>query len=137
MGKHAIIVIKNDKGEYLQVFDKKWDSYLFINCKVNNEKDIIKIEKEINDKLGIKSANIIYKFDKIHTKFSVSDKIMKEYHHYFYKVIVKEFPKFMVNKSFKNNNFIFKWFTFDELLNDKKIKEVNSDIVNFIKMEGM
>lgn len=33
MGKHAIMVIKNNKNEYLQYFDNKWNSYLFLNCK--------------------------------------------------------------------------------------------------------
>lgn len=33
MGKHAIIVIKNNRHEYLRYFDNKWNSYLFLNCK--------------------------------------------------------------------------------------------------------
>ena len=40
MGKHSIIVIKNKKNEYLQYFDKKWNSYLFMNCKMANKEDI-------------------------------------------------------------------------------------------------
>ena len=27
------MVIKNNKNEYLQYFDNKWNSYLFLNCK--------------------------------------------------------------------------------------------------------
>ena len=37
MGKHAIIVIKNEKNEYLQYYDKRWNSYLFLNCKMNDK----------------------------------------------------------------------------------------------------
>ena len=28
MGKHAIIVIKNNNNEYLQYFDQRWNSFL-------------------------------------------------------------------------------------------------------------
>ena len=40
MGKHAIIVIKNKENEYLQYFDDKWNSYLFLNCKMQNKDDV-------------------------------------------------------------------------------------------------
>ena len=40
MGKHAIIIIKNEKDEYLQYFDEKWNSYLFVNCKMKNKDDL-------------------------------------------------------------------------------------------------
>lgn len=32
---HAIIIIKNEKGEYLQYYDERWNSYLFLNCKLS------------------------------------------------------------------------------------------------------
>ena len=38
MHKHSIIIIKNEENEYLQYFDKKWNSYLFLNSKMNNKK---------------------------------------------------------------------------------------------------
>ena len=42
MGAHAIIVIKNK--ECLQYYDNKWDSYLFLNCKLPNgaNDDVVK-----------------------------------------------------------------------------------------------
>lgn len=36
--KHAIIIIKNDEGDFLQYFDDIWNSYLFLNCKISDEK---------------------------------------------------------------------------------------------------
>ena len=39
MGIHSIIVIKNEKNEYLQYYDEKWKSYLFLNCKLPNGDD--------------------------------------------------------------------------------------------------
>ena len=35
MGKHAIIIIKNKENKYLQYYDERWQSYLFLNCKIN------------------------------------------------------------------------------------------------------
>lgn len=131
--KHAIIVIKNKKEEYLQYFDEDWDSYLFLNCKIENESDTKKIENEMASKLKVNKCNIIYKFDKIHTKFSQRDKIEKEYHHYFFEVVIEEPNNEMCNKEFELDGIKFKWYTYDELLQDKRIQEVNSDIVGYIK----
>ena len=36
MGKHAIIVIKNTNNEYLQYYDNRWKSNLFLNCKLDD-----------------------------------------------------------------------------------------------------
>ena len=41
--KHAIIIIKNAKGEYLQYYEDSWNSYLFLNCKQEDSWDITKI----------------------------------------------------------------------------------------------
>ncbi len=131
--RHAIIVIKNKNKEYLQYFDKEWNSYLFLNCKVEDENDTKKIEDEIINKLEVTKFDIIYKFDKIHTKYSQRDKIEKEYHHYFYEVVIDELNKEMCNKEFMLNGIKFKWYKYDELLQDKRIQEVNSDIVGYIK----
>lgn len=121
--KHAIIVIKNNEGKYLNYYDEIWNSYLFINCKLTDELDFNFIKNEIFNKYDIKIDNINLVMDKVHTKFSVKDKIDKEYHHFFYNVDVLSLP----------NDKKFKYFTYDELLNDKRIQEVNADIVSFIK----
>ena len=36
--KHAIIIVKNIRGEYLQYYENSWNSYLFLNCKCENNK---------------------------------------------------------------------------------------------------
>lgn len=131
--KHAIIVIRNSNEEYLQYFDERWNSYLFLNCKVKDQDDINEIQNEIANKLNISNVNLIYKFNKLHTKFSESDKIEKEYRHYFYKANIKEFNENMNQKEFNNNGIKFKWYSYDELLKDERIQKVNSDIVEFIK----
>ena len=54
--KFAIIIIKNKNNEYLQYYDERWNSYLFLNCRIESEFDIEKIKEEIRTKLNI--ANI-------------------------------------------------------------------------------
>lgn len=78
-----------------------------------------KIEQKYN--LNIKISDFC--FDKVHLKFSQKDKIVNEYHHYFYKVNLNDL---------KIDNKIFKCFSYTDLLNDKRIQEVNSDIVSFV-----
>ena len=122
---HAIIIIKNEENKYLQYYDNRWESYLFPNCKINDKTDYDKIKEEIFGKYGIKINNINYKMEKVHTKFSESDKIQKTYHHYFYKC--------KIEKEFENRKIQFKWYSMEELLRDERIQMVNSDIVKYVK----
>ena len=123
--KHAIIITKNEKNKYLQYYDNRWESYLFPNCKIEDKTNCDKIKEEIFEKYGIKIKNINYKMEKIHSKFSESDKIQKTYHHYFYECETE--------KEFKNNDIQFKWYSMEELLKDERIQKVNSDIVGYVK----
>lgn len=135
MGKHAIIVIKNSQDEYLQYFDEKWNSYLFMNCKMQNKDDKDKIIRKINESLLINSKCIKCEFigEKTHKKFSESAKIEKEYVHYFYRIdLSNEIEKFN-EKEFEILNRKYKWFSFDELHKDERIKKVNSDILSYVK----
>ena len=135
MGKHAIIIIKNNKGKYLQYFDERWASFLFPNCKLINDNHEALIVESLNNKfnLNLGKIKVNYLMDKVHEKFSESDKIMKTYHHYFYDVQYSKLPKQVENKTFTNDNISFAWLTLNELENSPRILEVNSDIVGFIK----
>lgn len=123
--KHAIIIVKNIRGEYLQYYENSWNSYLFLNCKCENNKDIAKISDTVLEKLGIKPLEIDYLFTKIHSKYSVKHEKMREYEHYFYLVDIG--TEFMIN------NTKFKWFSMEELENDPEIMQINGDIISFVK----
>ena len=105
---HSIIIIKKD-GKYLNYYDERWGMYLFPNIK-GNDIEIIKQKYNTNN---VKSL-----FDKVHNKYSLTHNKNKTYHHYFYEV---------------NENIDGEYFTLDELLNIPKVKENNSDIIEFIK----
>lgn len=133
MGKHSIIVIKNN-NKYLQYYDKSWDCFLFMNCKLDDVFSNNTIIDYVSKKLNIDKDEINCRLigDKIHNKFSESAKKIKEYHHYFYEVIVNE-KKLYKNDIFEINNVKYKWFSYDELENDKVIKKINGDIISFVR----
>lgn len=135
MGKHAIIVIRNEKNEYLQYYENRWESNLFLNCKLGDENKEKFVKKEVCEKLNILENEIDCKYikDIIHTKYSESAKKDKEYHHYFYKVDIKGIPEYMRKKEFVINNIKYSWYSIEELESDERIQKVNSDIVGFIK----
>ena len=133
--KHAIIVIKNKKGEYLQYFEPNWQSYLFLNCKLQDESDTSKIQETVSNLMGVECLQIAYKFNKIHTKFSVKDQINKNYQHFFYLVTLKNDNLSETEFTIKNTK--FKWFSMEELEKNSRIQEVNSDIVGFIKENNL
>lgn len=132
MGIHSIIVIKNEKNQYLQYFDKSWNSYLFPNCKLTNGQDLDIIKNKVS-----KDLNIDKKFIKVslvgckkHKKFSESAKIEKEYVHYFYNTKINE--KLSCDE-FEIKGIKYKWFSYSDLIKDERIQKVNSDIVQFVK----
>ena len=129
--KHAIIIVKNTRGEYLQYYENSWNGYLFLNCKCENNKDIAKISDTVLEKLGIKPLKIEYLFTKIHSKYSVKHEKMREYEHYFYLVDIG--TEFIDKKEFVINNTKFKWLSTEELEKDPEIMQINGDIIGFIK----
>lgn len=105
---HSIIIIKKD-DKYLNYYDDRWDMYLFPNIKGNNI-------NEIKEKYNTDNVRLL--FDKVHSKYSVSHGENRTYHHYFYEV---------------ESDIDGEYFTLDELLEDPKVKENNSDIIGFIR----
>lgn len=129
--KYAIIIVKNTRGEYLQYYENSWNGYLFLNCKCENDKDIVKISDTVLEKLGIKPLKIDYLFTKIHSKYSVKHEKMREYEHYFYLVDIG--TEFIDKKEYIINNTKFKWLSMEELENDSEIMQINGDIISLVK----
>lgn len=130
--KHAIIIIKNEKDEYLQYYEESWHSYLFLNCKQEDSNDLNKIKDIVLEKLEINPRKIDYLFTKIHSKYSVKHEKMREYEHYFYLVDI-DTKTLEVQKEFVINNTKFKWFGMAELEKNPEIMQINGDIIGFIK----
>lgn len=128
--KHTIIIIKNEKNEYLQYYDNRWNCYLFLNTKIRETIDENQIIEELSQILKTPKVkiNLKYLFDKVHTKYSETANRDKKYHHYFYeaKVNLPDTKEFMINEK------KFKYFSKKELENDERIKKVNGDIISMI-----
>lgn len=122
MSIHAIIIIKN-KDKYLQYYDERWDSYLFPNMKLKKQFTDIDIIEYVENNLNKKVIDCTFIKNIIHSKYSISHKEVREYNHYFYLVNID-------NYDFDNT---YKFFSMDELKNNKRIMEVNSDIVSYIE----
>lgn len=136
MGEHAIIVIKNEKNEYLQYYDKIWQSFLFLNCKLPNGNDTEIVKDKLFSEFNIEKEmiKVSYIGKKEHIKFSESAKTEKKYIHYFYNVKI---DTDLIENMIKLNSDKYKWFSYSDLLNDKRIQKVNGDIVGFIKEFNM
>ena len=133
--KHTILIIKNKDNAYLQYYDFRWNSYLFFNTKVVDSLVGNDIKEKISQELHLSKDNIevIFLFEKVHSKFSESAQKDKLYHHYFYQISLKEEPDFFKKKEFMIDEMKYKWFKMSELEKDPRIQKVNSDIVGFIK----
>ena len=114
---HSIIIIKKD-NKYLNIYDDRWDMLLFPNIKGNNIENIGKY-LENNFNVQIQEDNIKFLFDKVHEKYSLSNKENKTYHHYFYEV--------------NDSNIQGNYYTLEELLSIEKVKENNSDVIGYIE----
>jgi len=114
---HSIIIIKKD-NKYLNVYDSRWNMLLFPNIKGNNVEDIIKY-LENNFNIQVQEDNIRFLFDKVHEKYSVSNKENRTYHHYFYEV---NFPDIEGS-----------YYTLNALLLIEEVRKNNSDIIGYIK----
>lgn len=135
MSTHAIIIIKNENDEYLQCYDERWNSYLFLNCKLYDGFTKTNIIEHVVNKLKLSNDNLECEYlgDKVHKKYSESAKIEKEYHHYFYRISIKNMPDDLKSKTFIIDNITYSWYSLEKLENDDRIMQVNSDIVHFVK----
>lgn len=126
MTNHVIGLIKRE-NKYLLYYDKRWECLLFINYKMLDSFKDLDLKKYI-DELFNTNCEVKYIKDIIHTKYSVSHKCNREYHHYFYSIECD-----ISNKDFILDGIEYKWITINEMKNNNRIMQVNSDIVNFVE----
>ncbi len=132
--KHAIFIIRNKDGKYLQYDDIRWRSFLFLNCKIEDSFDSNQIKKFLWEKLGMDKDSISVQFlkDMVHQKISVPSNKKKKYHHYFY-LVEFDLGKNMMKAKFKYQDISYQWFTMEELQKNKRIQDVNQDIVSYVE----
>lgn len=136
--QHSIILIKDDfnknPNKFLVYQDSRWNCKLFVNFHtINNDADNIQnIKNHIEAELKSKPESCVYLFEKTHSKYSVSAKRDKYYHHKFYKLTLA--PTKQIKKdSFTIDGKTFFWMSIAQMENDEEIMAKNSDIVEFVK----
>ena len=143
---HSIVLLKDtfntNSNRYLVYYDSRWNCKLFLNYATitsDMEQDEKNISKHLQMELKVEEDKIIggYEFEKVHEKFSVSANENKCYRHRFYKYFVTTFPDKLKKDSFEIDGKKFYWMSIAEMENDKRIMEVNSDIVNMVKNQDV
>lgn len=137
----SIMGIRDSYNEYanrfLLYYDTRWKCYLFPNGKSSEdeEKNEQYLKRDISNSLKIspEAVRIERIGERIHQKYSVSDQIMKLYHHTFYELHVAEFPEEARKTEFVIDGKSFRWMSIAEMEKDKRIQEVNRDIVEIVK----
>lgn len=138
---HSIILIKNtfeDKpNKFLVYYDSRWKCKLFLNYKTYEtyEDNLKNIVNNIGMDLKVEEEDIhcAFVFDRVHTKYSVSAGRDKCYLHTFYKCIIDKFAQKLKEDTFVIDGKKFYWMSISEMESDKRIMEVNSDIVKMVK----
>lgn len=116
---HNILIIKNNNN-YLQYFNEDWNCYLFPNIKPTKIPYQQEVKNYIMDKYEIRQFTIQFIGSLMHTKYCIPEQTNKDYLHYFYLIETDS------NLNTHKNE---RWFSKEELFNNKRIMEVNKDIV--------
>lgn len=125
----SLIVIKNKKDyKYLLRYDSRWKCFLF-NYKRTQENDEDSIKNYLTEIFNITDfSTMTIKTDDIE-KYSYSSNEIKKYHHTFY-FIEGDFSHI---KNKKINGEKFKWFSINEMKENKNIMLKNKETVKFVE----
>lgn len=139
---HSIVLIKDtfhsNDNRFLVYYDARWDCRLFLNYATitsDLELDQQNIAKHLQMELKVSQDNLegAFAFEKVHEKYSVSAKENRCYRHRFYQFLIKQFDEKIEQDSFEIDGKKFYWMSIAEMEQDKRIMEVNSDIVSMVK----
>ena len=99
------------------------------------ELDMENIVRHLQMELKVSKNNLdgAFAFEKVHEKYSVSAKENRCYRHRFYQFLIKQFDEKIEQDSFEIDGKKFYWMSIAEMEQDKRIMEVNSDIVSMVK----
>ena len=140
MHPFSIVAIKDTFNEYpnrfLLYYDEQWDCKFFFNYKTmendtfNEENIKVRLANELHiDKESIK---LEFKTEAIQRKYSVKDSQYKVYDHKVYRADISQFSDLIKKTEFEINNKKFYWMSIEDMKKDKRIREINSDVVSLV-----
>lgn len=124
--RFTLAVIK-DKNHYLLKYDKRWRSWLFPYTKADTDEAFFDF---LRHEVGIEPVEITKRTETDVTKESVSAGMTKTYHHTFCQV---SFTGRTDKKKYVFDGTKYKWFTFDQMKQNKRIMDTNSETVDYVE----
>mgnify|MGYP004488262529 CR=1 FL=1 len=127
----SLIAIKNQEGKYLQVYDERWECWLFpyIRSGSDNKENVDEYVKRC---FKIEAPTTYVTCAK-HCKYSVSDEVYKIYNHKLYRVGLDTPAYGDLKGEFDINGMKCKWMSIKEMEQDETIMDKNDDVIAFIK----
>lgn len=120
----SLVAVKNPYNEFLQIFDDRWQCWLFPYVKTTDDNKANVDSYVCNLLKGELSTRYVAVAK--HCKFSESDKVYKIYNHKLYTLEVEEIPEPLMNDKMK-------WMSMAEIESDSKIMSINEDVIAFVK----
>ena len=127
----SLLAIKNPDNKYLQVYDNRWQAWLFPYIKSNDDNKA-NVDHFACSLLN-KDVDMKYIVTAKHCKYSVSDDVYKIFNHKLYTVTLESYPENMNEDTFLIDKSRYKWMSIEEMERDERVMEVNEEIVAFVK----
>ena len=127
----SLVAISRADDRFLQVYDQRWDSWLFPYFRSADD-NRVNVDKEVSNLLHM-DVETSYVAHANHCKYSNSDDVYKIYNHKLYKLALDPIPESMQADEFELDGKEYKWLSISEMEDDSDIMEVNDDVVAFVK----
>lgn len=131
MHEFSLVVVANEEGKMLQLYDDRWDCWLFPYLR-SDDHNKENVDKSMSALLG-EDVNTTYITHAVHCKYSVSDDVYKIYNHKLYRLQLATIPEHMCNTSFEIGGRRYSWMSFEELEKDLNTMKKNDDVIAFVK----
>lgn len=126
----SLLAIKNSENKFLQVYDERWNCWLFpyLRSTDDNKENV---DKKASDLLNT-DVNTTYVSVTKHCKFSASDQVYKIYNHKLYSAVIGDSERANADE-FEVDGQKYRWMSFAEMEADSKTMENNEEVIAFVK----
>lgn len=136
--RYSLVAILNtfegdSSNKVLLHYKRDWETYMFLSFRTALDNDEENIANRVAASLKVKRDRIRVKFlieMPCQPKYSPQYKAERLYDNRYYQVYIDDFPNELRRSSFIIEHVNYKWMTLEEMQNDKKISQNNTDIVS-------
>ena len=137
--RFSLVAIKDTFNEFpnrfLVYYEESWRCWFFFSfptVKLYNEESVTqRLSNKL--KIGTDSISLTRICGRIQPKHSRKDDVNKVYQHTLYYAEISNFPSNLREDEFTIDGIDYKWMTLEEMENDPVIREINGDVVTFVK----